>query len=159
MAKRRKRTKKVAKKKVAKRAVGRPRRSATATAGVAQHLNAALAELYAQRSSLDAQIESIERTLSEVGAAVPAAPARRAAATPTAGPGRGRRGPRAGSLKEYIANVLSAAGDVMAVKDITDAVIASGYKSKNKTLGKSVGIALTQMPNVKKVSRGKFGLR
>jgi hypothetical protein len=125
--------------------------------GVAQHLNAALSELYAQRSSLDAQIESIERTLGEVGAAVPAAPARRAAATP--GPGRGRRGPRSGSLKEHIANVLSAAGGVMSVKDITDAVIASGYKSKNKTLGKSVGIALTQMPNVKKVSRGKFGLR
>jgi hypothetical protein len=157
MAKRRKRTKKVAKKKVAKRAVGRPRRSAPAAAGVAQHLNAALSELYAQRSSLDAQIESIERTLGEVGAAVPAAPARRAAATP--GPGRGRRGPRSGSLKEHIANVLSAAGGVMSVKDITDAVIASGYKSKNKTLGKSVGIALTQMPNVKKVSRGKFGLR
>lgn len=160
MAKRRKRTKKVAKK-VTKRAVGRPRKSApTATLGVAQHISAALNELYAQRASVDGQIAALERTLSELGAFTPArrGPGRPPGSGSTASSGRGRRGPRAGSLKEYIENVMSGKG-VMGVKDITEAVVSTGYKSKNKTLGKSVGIALVQMPNVKKVARGQFQLR
>lgn len=158
MAKRRKRTKKVAKKKkVAKRRVGRPRATASASApsGVAQHINAALSELYAQRSSLDTQIQALERTLGELGSA---AAVKRGPGRPV-GSGRGRRGPRAGSLKEYIENVLSASGSEMAVKDIAAGVVSSGYKSKNKTLAKSVGIALTQMSNVQKVGRGTFKLR
>lgn len=160
MAKRRKRTKKVAKKKVAKRGPGRPRgttskrAAAPATSGVAQDINAAISKLLTQRNSIDSQIALLQRTLSELGAVATV----KSVGRPT-GPGRGRRGPRAGSLKEYIENVLSAAGGEMGVKDITDAVIASGYKSKNKTLGKSVGIALVQMPNVTKVSRGVFKLR
>jgi len=44
----------------------------------------------------------------------------------------------------------------MAVKDITKGVVRSGYKTKNKTLAKSVGIALTEMPTVEKVGRGQF---
>lgn len=160
MAKRRKRTKKVAKKKVAKRPVGRPRgstsarTSAPATSGVAQDINAAIGKLMAQRNSIDSQIALLQRTLSELGAAATVKSVGR-----PAGPGRGRRGPRAGSLKEYIENVLSAAGGEMAVKDIAEGVVANGYKSKNKTLAKSVGIALTQMANVQKVGRGTFKLR
>lgn len=64
---------------------------------------------------------------------------------------------RAGSLKDYIKKVLSGHGP-MAVKGITEAVVSQGYKSKNKTLAKSVGIALTGMVGVQKVGRGWFQL-
>jgi hypothetical protein len=84
-----------------------------------------------------------------------------------AGRGAGRRGRagadkggspfRPGSLKEYIMGVLrTAGGKPMAVKDITQGVMDSGFETSNKTLAKSVGIALTQMPGVKKSGRGRF---
>jgi hypothetical protein len=47
----------------------------------------------------------------------------------------------------------------MAVKDITEGVRRGGYETRNKTLAKSVGIALTQMPEVDKVGRGLFRLK
>lgn len=46
----------------------------------------------------------------------------------------------------------------MAVKDVTEGVMKSGFKTKNKTLAKSVGIALTQMPMISKLGRGMFEL-
>lgn len=67
------------------------------------------------------------------------------------------RGFRAGSLKEYIQKVLAGRGP-MAVKDITRAVTDQGFKSKNKTLDKSVGIALADMAGVQKIGRGVFQL-
>jgi len=108
-------------------------------------------ELVNQRAGLDAQIQAVEQALSAMGTAAGPAP-RRAAGRPrraTAG------GYRAGSLKDCIADVLSGGG-VMAVRDITDGVLKAGYKTKNKTLAKSVGIALTEMKNVTKVGRGRF---
>ena len=36
------------------------------------------------------------------------------------------------------------------------AVVRSGFKSKNKTLGTSVGIALGDMPGVRRVRRGIY---
>lgn len=47
----------------------------------------------------------------------------------------------------------------MAVKDVTAAVVRAGYQTRNRTLGKSVGIALAQMPNVTKLGRGTFKLK
>jgi len=88
-----------------------------------------------------------ERALAELGNAP-----RRSASAATAGSRT-----RTGSLKYYIERVL-AAGGTMSVKDITAAVLRAGFKTKNKTLGTSVGIALSQMPNVKKVARGKYAL-
>ena len=46
----------------------------------------------------------------------------------------------------------------MAVKDITAAVRKSGYKTKNKTLDTSVGIALAEMKNAAKLRRGVYRL-
>ena len=66
------------------------------------------------------------------------------------------RGRRAGSLKDQIAKILSVGKGAMAVRDITARVLKSGYKTRNKTLAKSVGIALTQMPDVVKIGRGVF---
>jgi hypothetical protein len=45
------------------------------------------------------------------------------------------------------------------VKDVTAAVRAAGYRSKNKTLDKSVGVALREMRQVVKVARGQYRLR
>ena len=39
------------------------------------------------------------------------------------------------------------------------AVTRAGYKSKNKTLAKSIGIALSVMSTVEKVGRGQFKLK
>ena len=133
-----------------------PRRSAAAAssgASAAVHaLQSHCASLVASRAQLDAEIQAVEEALRVMGGA-------RTAAAPRGGAGRGgRRGPRAGSLKEYIARVLKGRG-VMAVKDITEAVRAAGYPTRNQTLAKSVGITLTKMPQIRRVKRGHFSLK
>ncbi len=123
---------------------------------VIRSLNTCHADLSAQRSSLDTQVQALEQALQVMGA--PSAPFR-AALGPR--PGRSSRaagGPRPGSLKSYILDVL-AGGGVMAVKDITAGVLAAGYKSHNQTLAKSVGIGLTELRSVRKVGRGRFCLK
>lgn len=131
---------------------GRPRAVSGALSGVVANLQSAHRALVAQRAVLDNRIGALENAL------------RAMSATPAGGTGRGRgrRGPgagrgfRRGSLKEYIHRVLSSASGPMAVRDVTDGVKRAGFKTKNKTLSKSVGIALTQMPMVTKVGRGTF---
>ncbi|MBN2446493.1 MAG: hypothetical protein JXO22_07205 [Phycisphaerae bacterium] len=163
MAKKR-RIKKAAKKTVKpttrKRRVKRVAHKTTTVGGVfqgaLQNLRGALEALLAERARLDGQIAAVEGAMSAIGTpgAAVVHPHRAVAGS------KGRRGGhRAGSLKEFLENVLRASGGVMAVKDITEAVIKAGYKSKNKTLAKSVGIALTQMRNVGKVGRGRFRLK
>lgn len=111
-----------------------------------QSLNAYRNRLMTQRNAIDAKIGALDAALSVMGS-VPSA---------TTGLGRGRHGPREGSLKQYVAEVLNRSGGVMSVKDITDGVLSAGYKTKNRTLAKSVGIALAEMPGVRKVGRGRF---
>lgn len=67
--------------------------------------------------------------------------------------------PRGGSLKDYVTRVLTAAGKPMEVKTIADQVVKNGFKSKNKTLAKSVGIILAGMKNAARVRRGVFQIR
>lgn len=129
---------------------------------VMSNLRAALQGLNAQRAQIDKQIAALEGALAAMGGGAPAmspsvfrAAGRPAAARVATGGSRYR----SGSLKEHIEAVLAASGGTMAVKDITDGVIASGYSTRNKTLAKSVGIALTEMPNVEKIGRGKFRLK
>lgn len=110
-------------------------------------------ELLRQRATLDVQIQKVQEALRAIGGGKPGRPAGRVGRPPGAG-----GGPRAGSLKEHIVKILSGGG-TMRVKDITEAVRASGYQTRNKTLAKSVGIALAQMPQVKKVGRGRFRLK
>jgi len=113
------------------------------------------ARLVDRRAQLDDQISAVESALRAMGAVA----AVRYAAGGGRGPGRPAGGaPRPGSLKDYILRVLSGRG-VMAVKDIAEAVVQAGYESKNKTLAKSVGIALRQLKEVRKVGRGRFQLR
>jgi len=122
-------------------------------AGAVSSLQRYRAELLAQRDGLDGQINALDQALSAIGAT----PVQRISGG-VARVGRPRKagGPRPGSLKDYILNALRSGG-VMAVKDITSAVLSGGYATKNKTLAKSVGIALAEMKNhVQKVGRGRF---
>lgn len=143
---------------------GRPSAASGERGNVLSALNSYHRSLMDQFNTVKAEIDAVETTIRQLGAA-PAAvrrgPGRPAAvvASPSAGKGRGRHGPRSGSLKEYVIRALTGKG-VMAVKDITASVMSLGYKTKNKTLAKSVGIALTELKDrVQRVGRGQFKLR
>jgi hypothetical protein len=116
-------------------------------------LQAYQSNLLQQRESIDRQLVTVRAALETMGQPAPALAVRAPAAS--RGPGRGRRGPREGSLKTFILRVMKGGG-VMAVKDITDAVRKAGYPTSNKTLAKSVGAALTSTAGVSRVGRGKF---
>ncbi|MFQ5807844.1 MAG: C2H2-type zinc finger protein [Phycisphaerae bacterium] len=156
--------KKTAKKRRAKHAVRKMRRrvggpakrvrqvAAGGAAPLLRQMHAYRNTLLAERAHVASQIDAIDQALAAVGAATRAPVGRPAR-------GRGGAGPRRGSLKFYIDRVLRSFGGAMAVKDVTVAVRKAGFRSKNKTLAKSVGIAMSQMPNVAKVSRGTFRLK
>jgi hypothetical protein len=110
------------------------------------------AELAAQCAALGSRIAVINQALAFLGARTPVRKV-------TFGAGRRRAGYRSGSLKAHVHQVLQAHGGAMAVKDVTAAVRKAGYRSKNKTLDKSVGATLASMRNVVKISRGMFGLK
>jgi hypothetical protein len=137
---------------VAKRRRAEPRRARSSAGAALTGLRAYERDLLEQRSRIDQQLQAVQQAIAAMGAQPGAA---------SAGPSRpaGRRaaggGPRPGSLKDHILQVLGA-GQVMSVKDITDGVLSAGYSTRNKTLAKSVGIALAEMPQVRKVARGKF---
>src|ERR1041385_170011 len=116
--------------------------------------------LMQRREQIDAQLQAIDQIMagmngiSRRGAARPPARARPVVRQPTAND----RQPRAGSLKGFIVQVMKGGG-VMRVAEITAAIKRAGYKTKNKTLGHSVGVALREMKGVKKVGRGQFRVR
>lgn len=114
-------------------------------------LNASHRALTAERTALDAQISALESALAVMGAASAPLSGRTTARAPSEY--------RPGSLKAYIQRVLSDAAAAMPVAEITAAVVRSGFKSKNKTLGTSVGIALANMPTVRRMKRGIYRLR
>ena len=161
-----KRRRKVVKKRIVK-ARKRPGRvagasRATSVPAIISNMTSARGDLVGQRNALDKQISALDRALAAMGSVpkkrrkVRRPAAKRVVAKRPAGRRArvGRR--RVGSLKDQIASVFSGRKSAMAVKDVTAAVLASGYKTKNKTLSKSVGIALTQMPEMVKIGRGLF---
>jgi hypothetical protein len=160
---RRKRRTAVTMRRIGRRGMARRGRPPGGMAGAVRSLHDYHGDLVRQRGELEAQIQAVENALSVMGGVprtygrVGRPPGR----PPGRRPGRPRamgRGPRPGSLKAYILDVMSGSG-TMAVKDITSGVLSAGYKTKNRTLAKSVGIALTEMKNVAKVGRGKFRLK
>lgn len=159
-AKRRKKTVKKRVVKARKRPARRKARRPAGLTGVIDGLAKARADLVAQRDALDEQIAALDGAMAAMGAV---RPARKTAGRPVARRivrrRRGTRARRAGSLKEFIAKAMAGHRGALAVKDITAAVLKSGYKTKNKTLAKSVGIALTQMREVAKVRRGLFKMK
>jgi uncharacterized C2H2 Zn-finger protein len=143
-----------ARKRVARPAVraGAARRPAARATGALRAIRAYRQTLVARRAELDSRVNAIDRALAALGAVSRPVAARAARAPRSAGS-------RTGSLKYFIERVLSAGKGPMAVKDTTAAVLKAGFKTRNKTLAKSVGVALSQMANVVKVSRGRFRLR
>lgn len=142
---------------------GRPKGSMSAGVGgmsaAVAGLSQAKAALLSQRDLIDGQMAELDRMIAQYGGSVAAAP--RVGRPPGSGrmlAGGSGGAYRPGSLKDVIHGVLAGAGGAMAVKDIAEGVVSSGYKSKNKTLAKSVGIALTDMKGVKKIGRGLYGL-
>lgn len=152
---------KAARKRVGKRTTRkltrRTRRSATGSPGsqptpLLLQMQTYRNDLLAQRAEIASQIDAIDRALAAMGAAT-----RTAGRRPVGRPPGGTAGP--GSLKSCIAKVLRGHAGAMAVKDITAGVLSVGFQTRNKTLAKSVGIALGQMPDVRKVSRGMFCMK
>ncbi len=115
-------------------------------------------ELTAERERLQQRIEAIDTLLAAYDGQAPKRTTRVVAAGRGRAARRGGGGRRmeGGTLKDYIRRVLS---KQMSVADVTAAVERAGYESSNKTLDKSVGIALTDLAKKKearKVSRGVY---
>ena len=120
-------------------------------------------ELKRERDQLVARLAELDSELAEYGAARTAAPAvrpgrkKKAATKKRAARAGGGRGPRAGSLKDYITQVVGASP--MTPADIATAVTGAGYQSSSKTLPQSVSVACAQLVKagqLKKEGRGKY---
>ncbi len=118
--------------------------------GALSSLNAFRDQLADQRSEIDNRMQAIDGALAalDAGTAKPVVVRRR----------RGK-GPRAGSLKVYIARVLRGLARGKSVGDIATAVKKAGYKSRDKRLSQSVGKALADMKNVTRIGRGVYRLK
>ena len=55
--------------------------------------------------------------------------------------------------------VLNRSGGSVAVKNISARLKSVGYKTKSKSLGNQVTMALREMPTVTKVGRGMYAAR
>ena len=124
--------------------------SGVQTGGVARLLS----DIRAARDELATQLGALDQLLATLDGAAP---------SPMAGPALkghripgGHNGARDGTLKSYIERVLRATRRPMRRAEVTAAVLKAGYQSSNKTLAKSVGVALRTMPGVKKIGRGVF---
>ncbi len=115
---------------------------------VLARLRACRDELAAQHAALDAQVAALDQAIAALGGSVASVRVHRG----------GRRHPafRAGTLPAYITQVLHAHRGPIAVKDVAAAVLKAGYKSRDKTLPKTVGKYMAAMPGVQKVGRGVY---
>jgi len=133
---------------------GRPLAAAGGCAGLLDDVRSARDQLASRQTQLAAQVAALDELLESLGGSA-AKPAHRRSPTVQ----RTRRssyGARDGSLKSYIDRVLRQARKPMRVVEITSAVRKAGFKTTNKTLAKTIGNTLPQMPTVKKVERGVF---
>lgn len=120
--------------------------------------------LAAQCGAIQVEMDAIGAALAAMGSAGSVGSARTATPAPAKGLKRqppGRRGPRpaGGSLKDYIVQVITAAGRDISVKEITSGVTQSGYQTSSKNLGNQVSMALIQLAKsrkAKKVGRGLY---
>ncbi len=120
--------------------------------------------LTAQRSSLDAEIDSIAAAMSALGTGTRRQPGRPAGAVKTKARvtsvkrGKGAGGTRPGSLKDYIVRVLSQHTKPLSPNDLGSKVIRAGFKTKAKDLTKAISNTLPTMTNIKRVGFGKYQL-
>lgn len=116
-------------------------------------LQSILRELRAERDRIDRQLAAVEKAFAEMNGAPAAPAARRGVGRPR---GSVSAGYRPGSLKDHVHSALAAARGPVSVQEIHDAVLKAGFETENKTLAKSIGIALAQMPTAKRVGRGRY---
>lgn len=157
-----------------------PRKKGTATgkrrgpkpggskAGASDTAMRLVGQMHAYQESLAAQCGAIQVEMDAIGAALAAMGSAGSAGTAARAPAKGlkrqpagRRGPRpaGGSLKDYIVQVITAAGRDISVKEITSGVTRSGYQTSSKNLGNQVSMALIQLAKsrkAKKVGRGLY---
>lgn len=112
--------------------------------------------LVAERDSLSGQIAALESAMSAISGS---GSVRGGKAAPREVGNGSAAEFRTGSLKDYVHRVLSKSPTPLPVSEIAAAVVRSGFKSKNKTLSTTVGIALADMPGVRRVERGVYGLQ
>ena len=113
----------------------------------------ALPKLIAKRDGLNKKIAELQG-LSELKAAPKRArkkPAKKRAR-------KAMRASRAGSLAGKLAEVLQGKAR-MSIAEVTEAVLAAGYKSKSKAFQKIVGMTLAQDKCFKRVRKGHYSLR
>lgn len=121
-------------------------------------LNDHRSELLGRKAEIDQKLAGVDTALAALGGT-----SKRASAGPTRSATGGRRkrgrpGMRAGSLKFVTAKVLSGKRNAMMVREIESAVRKAGYKTRNKTLGNSLSLALSQMAEEGQVVREGRGL-
>ncbi len=152
------------KKKVKKTETGRMNgRSAPKTAR-----NTLLSDLAEHQNALQVQCEVLEETLRSVEAVIETI-----SGSPYSG-GRGDmrprltarssrvssvRGPREGSLVDYIRKVLTKSNKALRPVEIARLVVQAGYPTKSANLTASVNNALPKVPGVKKASRGHYTMK
>ena len=116
-------------------------------------------DLKRERGELLARVAELDAELAEYGAEGSAAsttpPVGRKKRAPRAR--AGGKAPRAGSLKDYIVQVVG--GEPMTPADIATAAVNAGYQSNSKTLPQSVSVACAQLVkagHLRKEGRGKY---
>ena len=112
-----------------------------------------LADLIAKRDCLNCQIAELESQ------GIVAKPAAKRGRKPGRKPGRkAGRAPQPGSLINLLVDALAAKGK-LTVAEATDAVLASGYKSKSKSFKLIVNQALAKNKRFKRVRKGVYALK
>lgn len=127
---------------------GRPPKNATASRLLAQ-MASYRSSLISDRNSVQAQIESIESAMAEIGDASKGHKRR--------GTAQRSRGFREGSVKVFILKALKGKGE-MAVKDVAKEVLRLGYTTTGGSFPNQVSNALAQMAEVTKTGRGRYRL-
>ncbi len=120
-------------------------------------------DLLLQRTSLDGQIDAVARAMEAMGSTTPARAPRKAKSAGRKFTGRGRaaarpksgKGPRTGSLRDYITRVLRQNKKGLSPREIGTRVIKAGFKTKAKDITKAVS---NTIPKVKSVKRIGFGV-
>lgn len=121
-------------------------------------------DLLLQRTSLDGQIDAVARAMEAMGSTTPARAPRKAISAGRTSVGRGRvaaklesgKGPRRGSLRDYITRVLRQNKKGLSPREIGTRVIKAGFKSKAKDITKAVSNTLPKVKSIKKVGFGVY---
>lgn len=149
------------------RGSGRPAAASDGAARIVADLRDYHSNLSSQCAAIEAEMQGIATAIDSIsGAAAGSAGAPRKRGRPAKKGGSARRGrppgrksgkgPRAGSLPDFILRVLGQRKSALSLKDIAASVVKAGYKTKSRHLSTAVSNALPKIRGVKKVGRGMY---